>query len=1154
MTRLSSPLQNLQDRYEIVVVGSGYGAAIAACRLARTGRSVCVLERGRELRPGEYPDTLSEAREELQVQLPDGRIGNKTALFDLRIGHDLSVLVGCGLGGTSLINANVALRAQPWVFGQEAWPQVLRSEAAENGLERYYLRAEQMLGCAPYPKEAPALRKLAAQQVSAQAIGRPLHRPPLAVHFRRGINHAGVPQAGCSLCGDCVTGCNYGAKNTTLVNYLPDAHHHGATIFTEIEVRYIERDPSGGGWRVGFAVLADSGEIVHPPFDSLGADVVVLAAGALGSTEILLRSQQRGLSLSDCVGSHFSGNADFVGFAYDCREPIHGVGAGAQSMRGREPVGPCISSYIDLRHHDLRREDAPQGGLIVEEGSIPGALASLLPIAFGLAADIEGQPAPASLWDRLKATLRAAQSDLFGAYTGAVKNTQTYLVMGHDSDRGHLRLLEDRLRVEWPGVGKSQLFSTISATLEQIARPLGGTYLKEPLWNRYTREQLITVHPLGGCAMAEDAAHGVVNHKGQVFSGPNGAQVHPGLYVMDGSTLPTPLGVNPLLTICALAERSCELLAADHGWVIDASLPSSPIVAADAAILGVQFNEQLMGSIAAAERGTAVPHLASGSDDTARIRLMLSVAADDLDSLLQNAGYMARVSGTATLPQICDRPLRICDGTFQIVRPDPSRPAVCVQRYRLPLSTPDGRRLLLLGNRTSDPTDLRGLFQSRTSLHCSLHDGLDEQADLWGQGLLQSSLASFAKQLATIRVLGAHAPEPRIHAIARVGCALAGPLFETYGSVVSEELPFHGGLPRKKRPLRVEPPQTHYIASADGVTLRLLRYRGGDNGPVLLVPGLGVSSQIFATDTIDTCLVEYLIEHGFDVWIFDPRTSIALPSACHAATADDVAQHDIPAAIAHVRAEAGVDSLQIVAHCFGGTALLMSLLKDEGLVGVRSVVLLQSAADFVVPLASELEAGLHLPHVLKDLGVSSLSADPGPGWAERLFDRILALRPRSLIEHDHNPVSRRITLLYGTLYALPKLNKQTYEHGLAELFGVANTAALDHVATLVSTGHLVDARGREAYMHRFADRLRLPITFLHGADNRRILPESSERTYRRLIQLHGSALYSRHVLPGYGHTDCILGKDAVRDVYPHILAALIPHADAPPRRAANQGA
>ena len=116
MARLSSPVEGIRDHYTVVVVGSGYGGAIAASRLARAGQEVCVLERGKEFQPGEYPNTDAAALGEMQADLPDTHIGSRTGLYDLRVNQDINVFVGCGLGGTSLVNANVSLRAEPRVF------------------------------------------------------------------------------------------------------------------------------------------------------------------------------------------------------------------------------------------------------------------------------------------------------------------------------------------------------------------------------------------------------------------------------------------------------------------------------------------------------------------------------------------------------------------------------------------------------------------------------------------------------------------------------------------------------------------------------------------------------------------------------------------------------------------------------------------------------------------------------------------------------------------------------------------------------------------------------------------------------------------------------------------------------------------------------
>src|ERR1700682_3519570 len=127
MARLSSLIENIKDHYTIVVIGSGYGGAIAASRMARAGQSVCVLERGKEFQPGEYPDTELKALEEMQIDAPGRHIGTETGLYDFRVNDDMNVFLGCGLGGTSLVNANVSLRAEPRVFTDPRWPAELRA-------------------------------------------------------------------------------------------------------------------------------------------------------------------------------------------------------------------------------------------------------------------------------------------------------------------------------------------------------------------------------------------------------------------------------------------------------------------------------------------------------------------------------------------------------------------------------------------------------------------------------------------------------------------------------------------------------------------------------------------------------------------------------------------------------------------------------------------------------------------------------------------------------------------------------------------------------------------------------------------------------------------------------------------------------------------
>src|SRR5439155_7363189 len=177
-------------------------------------------------------------------------------------------------------------------------------------------------------------------------------------------------------------------------------------------------------------------------------------------------------------------------------------------------------------------------GMIIEEGSIPGALGPLLPLSMAATAKALGVDSDHGVSDEVRESARELESLVRGPYRGAVNNTQIYLVMANDDAGGKMELEDDRLRVRWPGVGKAPLFQTISDTLDRATRPLGGTYLRDPLWSKLAGDQLITVHPLGGCPMGEDGAHGVVNHKGQVFAGAEGTEVYQGLYVSDGSVVP----------------------------------------------------------------------------------------------------------------------------------------------------------------------------------------------------------------------------------------------------------------------------------------------------------------------------------------------------------------------------------------------------------------------------------------------------------------------------------------------------------------------------------------------------------------------------------------------------------------------------------------
>lgn len=593
ITPIAKPLSALEAEYTVVVVGSGYGAGAAASRLARAGQSVCVLERGREILPGQYPNTLTTAGAEMQVDTTRGRLGNPSGLFNVHVNPDMIAVVGCGLGGTSLINANVTLEMDPRLFDHASWPDEFRQD--KTALAEFTAHAMTMLGARPYPDTFPVLNKLQALAASAQAMKQPFYRPPIAVNFEDQVNPFGVAQPRCTLCGDCTSGCNDGAKNTTLMNYLPDANNHGAHIFTRARVSHVERD--GDGWRVHFQGVRDAAGDGAEEAMSVKARIVVLGAGSLGSTEILLRSRERGLPLSKQLGRRFSGNGDVLAFGYNnhwqtdssstpehpAYKSLNGVGRGSNTLTAAQLPGPCITGVIDMRGA-ARVED----GLVIEEGVIPGAVATMLPPGGFFADALFGnfmQYGPTQAGSRLteaQAEGNAIQNDPGNltqmSYAGPIARTQTYLVMSVDDAGGTLRLESDRVRIDWPGAGRSDVIARDNRLLEQANDAIQGHFVPNPVWTEPQGYALVTVHPVGGCGMGNDAESGVVDHKCQVFASDTGRDVHAGLYVCDGAAMPGAVGVNPLLTITAVAERACALIARDHGWTIDYTLaPAKPL-------------------------------------------------------------------------------------------------------------------------------------------------------------------------------------------------------------------------------------------------------------------------------------------------------------------------------------------------------------------------------------------------------------------------------------------------------------------------------------------------------------------------------------------------------------------------------------------------
>ena len=511
--------------YDAIVVGSGFGGGIAACRLAEKGRRVVVLERGRRWGKDDFP--------EKPVQTPEAFWNptlNPDGLFDLRLMKDLSVMTAAGVGGGSLVYANVQLPAPAEVF-MRGWPRAIsRAE-----LDPYYERTEEALMPMEVPDVPEELAKVRAFAAAGRKVGKHAERLPLAVNFERDRHpFSGVQQSVCENLGRCDLGCPIHAKNTVDITYIKRAENLGAEVRTHHEVQRL--DPPADGerlWRVGYRGLGDEqdGEISAP--------VVVLAAGCLGSSRLLLKNRGRLKCLSPALGSHFSGNGDALGAAFDPRASDVGD--------PHTDYGPSMTSRLDY---------TTEHGFMLADGGLPTNFGGLLEIV-RMVDSLHGWRRLLLRAERLLATLGLSDRSITHRHLRAlppqrpIAESLVFLMLGREAAEGQMRLtpLFKCFDIRWSRKPSEGLFSAMRDVSEKIAREVDA----EPFFalDTWPLSGFITVHPLGGCPMADDPAAGVVDDAGKV----HGCE---GLYVLDGSIVPTALGVNPSKTIAALAERGVE--------------------------------------------------------------------------------------------------------------------------------------------------------------------------------------------------------------------------------------------------------------------------------------------------------------------------------------------------------------------------------------------------------------------------------------------------------------------------------------------------------------------------------------------------------------------------------------------------------------------
>lgn len=657
---------------DVIVIGSGFGGAVAAARLAQAGRSVIVLERGRRWRAGDFPRNPT-LRSGWLWRLDRG-------LYDIRWMVGMIAVQAAGWGGGSLAYANVFARPFDAALSGR-WPAHLR----RSELDPYYDLAAHMMEVSPTIEDPrtgtmPERTRLIEQLMRSSDRPETTIRPNLAVTFGDPTvwrpNSHGIPRRGCAFVGECVIGCNHGAKNTLDVTYLAVAERHGARSVTDAEVVAIE--PHEGGYAVttrSAAEPAKTGMVIWR------ASQVIVAAGSVSTTELLLRSRDvhRTLpELSPRLGEGFSGNGDFLTLA-EIRNPD-----------GDMTTGPTITTNTVVDVPEGRRSVWYQ----VQDGAFPVVMHELFD------AVVPGQ--------RMRRRWRAR----FG--TPDVRRVFSVLAMGHDSGGGRLRLNRSGdIMLAWRNRWQAALYRSQRRLGPMLVRLLNARAYQPLTWS--TLRRTTTVHPIGGVPVGVDRAHGVVDELGEVHG-------YPGLFVMDGSTLPASTGVNPSATILAATERSVQELIRRDGrpewrapeWsaVVPTPAPEDAAYSFAAALR----EDTRGGGIAFAERMRTYPGARTA------MTLRLELGARSVSRLIDAPEHELALRGEVDISGRADA--AAAEGTLSLF-PGGSDIAM---RYAIRFTDDTGRAWRLDGHKTVTTRSPIGVLRDLTRLHALAHP-LDDPDD-----------------------------------------------------------------------------------------------------------------------------------------------------------------------------------------------------------------------------------------------------------------------------------------------------------------------------------------------------------------------------------------------------------------------------------------
>jgi cholesterol oxidase len=511
--------------YDYIIIGSGFGGSVSALRLSEKGYRVLVIEKGKWFEAKDFPKTNWNLRKWLWM--PSLRF---FGIMKLSIFRHISVISGTGVGGGSLVYANTLPVPKKAFFTSGSWGQL---ENWEEELKPFYQTALKMLGAVPNPKLFDG--DLALQQL-AKDIDRAdkFERPHVAVYFGKEgetvkdpyFNGKGPDRTGCNFCGGCMTGCRHNAKNTLDKNYLWLARQHGAEILAEYEVTNVIPEEKEG--EKGYRVTAKSSTKFFGKNKTFSSKGVIFSGGVLGTVKLLLKLKKSTLpNLSDKLGDDIRTNNETlisVSTADKTKDLSKGVAIGS------------LLHTDDNSHLEIVRYSKGSGFWKLLH--LPFAAGKNLPQrAFSIGSQFFVAP------------LKWLNVYMFNSWS---RSTTVLLFM--QTVDSTLKLTRNRLGLLTTGVSSGKKpTSDIPESREltkKYSRIINGkatSFALESIAGIPT-----TAHILGGAVMGKDAGSGVINSKNEIFGYEN-------LYVVDGSMISANPGVNPSLSITAIAERAMSL-------------------------------------------------------------------------------------------------------------------------------------------------------------------------------------------------------------------------------------------------------------------------------------------------------------------------------------------------------------------------------------------------------------------------------------------------------------------------------------------------------------------------------------------------------------------------------------------------------------------